>query len=93
LFASTGAHVTTRIQRQVNSFAKALAGKKSVKLLATSYFRTKVSIPRANQLARLRAARVSKLLKRKGIVATVTYAIKPNRARLVSQIFDVSVKP
>ena len=93
LFASTGAHVTTRIQRQVNSFAKALAGKKSVKLLATSYFRTKVSIPRANQLARLRAARVAKLLKRKGIVATVTYAIKPNRARLVSQIFDVSVKP
>lgn len=93
LFASTGAHVTTRIQRQVNALAKALAGKTGIRLVATSYFRTKVSIPRANQLAHLRAARVAKLLKRKGITAVFSYSVKPNRAPLVSQIFDLAQAP
>jgi hypothetical protein len=92
LFASTNAHVTPRIAAAIASFAKSLKGKTGVHLLGTTYYRGKVSIPRAKFLCALRAQRVGKLLKRAGVRAAIACAIKPKRAALVSQIFDLSVR-
>lgn len=90
LFASTNAHVTPRIAAAIASFAKSLKGKTGGHLLGTTYYRGKVSIPRAKFLCALRAQRVSKLLKRAGVKAAISCAIKPKRAALVSQIFDLA---
>ena len=90
-FASTGAHVTPRIQRAVGAYAKALGKPKTIHLSAMGYYRSPNSKPRAAALCAARAQRVAKLLKRSGVAAAIGCTTAVSRSvKLPSQLFSLS---
>jgi uncharacterized repeat protein (TIGR02543 family) len=97
LFGITDAHITTKIKSQVQAWAKRVAatmtvnGTKTLKLQATTFYRSPVSIPRAKFLCSYRAIHVGKLLKMFGVKASISCGVKIARKSPISQRFDLAI--